>query len=233
MSLDGKTDILRRNLKLLMAAKGITGAELAKKVGVSAATFSRLMTGQLTSPRIGLIKTLADFFEIRPEFLETPGALDSIGTRESRVTEWIPLIHNSAVVMKQYVTGKLELDESQLKQWLPPIPDAGLREKLAQEDDAMRLEIFAIEAPDDALAPRLQRGDFLYALTPQEYPKDKMFTGLLNLNGGISCVAREVRSELDVWYFRATSPEHPNAGKWIEFSHDKLQAMIVGVYKKL
>ena len=127
-----------------------------------------------------------------------------------------------------------------IKIWLPPCPDRAIRNLMKDKLDATSAEIYACEAPDDAMAPYIQPGDILYV--------QSLLTGPVDYKDGIYLLRMPTEGSLDnvyfsprllkrvnnnVFYVRATAHDWPTGTDWTSVDPDDVIGIVLGIYRKL
>jgi transcriptional regulator with XRE-family HTH domain len=80
-------DKFAARLNELRREKGITGEELAKIIGVNKATISRYENGVLTSPTLGVLKKLADYFDVSIDYIAGTSNIREKGITAAALSE--------------------------------------------------------------------------------------------------------------------------------------------------
>lgn len=233
--------LLSDNLKKLMEVRGINSAQLAREASLQPSTIGRILDGTIESPRLSTIKAIALRFGLEPEELVSEDAIYKVGTAKYRTGEWIPQASNKDLAITGFIGNLYAGDPSEkIKIWLPPCPDRDVRALMKDKLDAASAEIYAYEAPDDALSPYIQPGDILYVQSllngPVDY-KDGIYLIRLNSDGNTENyyfsprLLKRVNNNM--FYIRATSKDWPAGTEWASIDPDDVMGLVLGIYRKL
>ena len=147
------TTIIGRNVRYLMAKKGLSATALARATGTSTSTITRLINGQAKTTRPSSLTAFATVFGVTVDALQNPYYIEEDGKQLANQK-----IHASSkgevpIVRLEDLPFK-DGEPAVVQQWLAAPPC-----KLAKN-------AVAVLVTSNACAPELQRGDIAYVEGP-------------------------------------------------------------------
>ncbi len=232
------------NIQLLLKARNETTNAAAKASGINFSTLSRIISGDIASPRASTISLLAAHFGVDPEALAKGDAQDLLAASSSGLSAPIPL-----------VTPK---DTNEMALWLFDLPDSAFSEvrhyekqvPIPPDDEIVNIlgsgakQVVAYRMEGAAMEPIFLDGDIVYVLVRGD--DEKLPNGVYVLVHGTRApkssdgkdaildtlkVRRLIRSEENA-YVEALNTAIAPAGPILLSDESGIIGRVVGVYHK-
>jgi transcriptional regulator with XRE-family HTH domain len=87
-------DTFALRIRILRKEKGVTGAELAKAIGVNKATISKYENGIQDSPTLPILQSLADYFDVSIDYIAGISNIREKGITATTLSEIFKLLND-------------------------------------------------------------------------------------------------------------------------------------------
>ncbi|OAI45990.1 hypothetical protein AYO45_01910 [Gammaproteobacteria bacterium SCGC AG-212-F23] len=150
--------ILAKNLRMLLNAKGVSEYEIAQSLGIPFMTVRRIVSGETGDPRISTLKLIASYFNVSIDSLLEENDSKSPDFLTKRMPQFIPILDWDIVANTKSIE---DIDLSEWNDWHPIIPEENL---------SLSKSAFAL-ASRHSMQPRFPMGT-LFIIDPNEAPAD-------------------------------------------------------------